>query len=332
MRQQTVPLRFLSAMAAALSILFALTSGAVAATTQSITLHPGWNAVFLEVQPDERAPAALFKDLPVESVWTWFDRTSSVEFIRDPSEGLWAQPGWSVYAKSPDKAAATNLYAIFANRAYLIKLGGRQSVTWTVTGAPSTGNTLWAASSFNLVGFRVNPNNLPTFAEYFSSSPSHAGKPVYRLSAQGVWEPVANPAVTAIKPGDAYWVYCDGPSSYQGPVSVQVLGGELDYGTTSDLNSVTITNDSTAARRVTVKSQPAVDWFTYQFFNVSTGFNEYPKLDTWTLELSAGRQTNIWLAVRRELLDSGISLGNLEITDDVGSRFLIPVKVEQLAQ
>jgi hypothetical protein len=316
-------------MVAVLVICLAVTTGAVAATTQTITLHPGWNAVFLEVQPDDRAPATVFKDLPVESVWTWFDRTTSVEFIRDPADGLWAQPGWSVYAKSPDKATAINLYAIFANRAYLIKLGGRQTVTWSVTGAPATGKILWTPNSFNLVGFHINPNNPPAFAEYLSPSPAHAGQPVYRLSSLGAWELVATPAATTIKSGEAYWVYCNGSSTYQSPVNVQIMGSGLDYGTISDMNTVTITNDSTTTRTATIKFQPPADWFTYQSFNATTGLNEYPKLDTWTLQLSAGRQTNIWLAVRRELLATGVYEGNLEITDDVGSRFLVPVRVEK---
>lgn len=330
MKQYEALIRFFAEMAAVLLLLFAFSSGSMASTTQTITLRPGWNAVYLEVQPDERSPATVFRDLPVESVWTWFDRTSSVEFIRDPAEGLWAQPGWSVYTKSPEKAALTNLYAIFANRAYLIKLGGRQNVTWSVTGAPATDKTLWTADSFNLVGFHVNTANPPTFAEFLSSSPSNAGQPVYRLSSQGVWELVANPVTTAIKSGEAYWVYCNGSSTFQAPVKVQIMGSELNFGTTTDMNSVTITNDSTATRTATIRFQPSSNWFTHQLFNATTGFYEYPKLDNWTLQLYAGQQTNIWLAVRRELLTTGLSQGNLEITDDVGSRFLIPVSVEKL--
>ncbi len=65
-------------------------SAFAASTTQSFTLHPGWNSVFLEVQPEWTAPAegffantfypnAAIAD-PV-SVWRWIPGTSMVEFI-----------------------------------------------------------------------------------------------------------------------------------------------------------------------------------------------------------------------------------------------------------
>lgn len=327
-----VPKGLFPALAAALMVFLAVATGALAATTQQITLHPGWNAVYLEVQPESKTPAAVFRDLPVESVWTWFDRGSSVEFIRDPSEGLWAQPGWSVYAKAADKATVNNLFAIFANRAYLIKLGGAQHVTWTVTGTPATDKTVWTPNSFNLVGFHVNPARLPNLADYLSVSSALKGQQVYRLSAQGAWEPVANPATTPIRSGEAYWVYCSGASTFQGPLSVQTAGNELDYGTSTVMSSVTITNDAAVPRTATVRFQPAADWFTYRSFNSASGLYDYLKLEALTLPLAAGRQTNLWLAVRRELLANGVSQGTLEITDDAGSRFMIPVRAEKLAQ
>ncbi len=43
-------------------------------TTQTIPLRPGWNAVFLEVQPEPRECEALFSGLPIESAWGWNKR------------------------------------------------------------------------------------------------------------------------------------------------------------------------------------------------------------------------------------------------------------------
>jgi hypothetical protein len=329
MLQRTVHARLFFGVAVMLVMFCTAFTNAMAATSQIFTLRPGWNAVYLEVQPAVTTPAEVFKNLPVESVWTWYGRTSSMQFIRDPSEGLLTDPGWSVYSPSPDKAAAVNLFAIFANRAFLIKLGGTQSVTWTVTGTPATTATTWIPDSYNFVGFHVDPAAPPTFDTYFAASPSHKGQPVYRLSSQGKWELVATPAATATRSGEAYWVYCKGASSYQGPLSIPLLDA-LDFGTNAVMKAIILTNnDATRTLKATVTYQPAADWFTYQSYNATSGFFEYLRLDSKSIDLAPGRQTNLWLAVRRELMSKGTYQGTLQITDDLGSRFRIPVSAEK---
>ena len=51
---------------------------------QTIHLNTGWNAIFLEVFPDEPNPDFLFKDTPITQVLTIFAKDSSVQFIEDP--------------------------------------------------------------------------------------------------------------------------------------------------------------------------------------------------------------------------------------------------------
>ena len=53
--------------------------------TQQFSLVTGWNAVWLEVQPDPDDSETVFSGLPLSSVWTWNPR-SSIDFIQDPSE------------------------------------------------------------------------------------------------------------------------------------------------------------------------------------------------------------------------------------------------------
>src|SRR5580765_2794861 len=66
-------------------------------TTQTITLNPGWNAVFLEVQPANDDCDVVFQGVPVESVWAWNRRFSSVQFIQDASKLVPGQPDWLTY-------------------------------------------------------------------------------------------------------------------------------------------------------------------------------------------------------------------------------------------
>ena len=66
-------------------------------STQTITLQPGWNAVFLEIQPTPRDCDTLFSGIPVESVWSWNRQFSTVQYIQDPNSLLPGQPDWLTY-------------------------------------------------------------------------------------------------------------------------------------------------------------------------------------------------------------------------------------------
>ena len=38
--------------------------------TQTFTLQPGWNSLWLEVQPENNDASVVFAGLPLESAWT----------------------------------------------------------------------------------------------------------------------------------------------------------------------------------------------------------------------------------------------------------------------
>jgi hypothetical protein len=332
----------ISIFLAALSISLAINSFVAQAqseVTQTFTLNPGWNAIFLEVQPDPRDPAAVFAGLnDLDSVWTWLSRESTAEFIQDPSEGLYGQPGWHAYfnAVEPDfRAKLTNLYAVLGNQAYLLKIkdtapaGG---LIWNVTGAPSMRKIRWLADSFNMVGFQVDPNDPPSFAAFFAPSPTHAGQAMYHLNNQsGRWEYIQNPAAVNLKSGEAYWVYCEGSSTYRGPLRVDLpMSAGLLFGAALTRHTVTLTNLSTAARTVNFGLSGEVVLY-YREWDMAEGYfrwrplNEMPAL---TLQPESSR--NVWLEVRRELMDSGLSESLLEIRDDQGIRFRVPVSAEKI--
>ena len=68
-----------SCKSAALALLlYGATANANPTMDQPIELSPGWNAVYLEVEPEDKAPAVVFATLPagltLESAWTWDER------------------------------------------------------------------------------------------------------------------------------------------------------------------------------------------------------------------------------------------------------------------
>ena len=174
---------------------------AVTDVTQTFVLQPGWNSVFLEVRPEANEAEAVFGGLPLASAWTWNPAGPKVEFIDDPTEQMVPSPQWLGYFPRPrPESILTNLFAVQANRAYLLKIDGNVPVTWTVTGTPEVQDYRWAPDSFNLVGFPVDPQQQPTFGQFLAPSPAHVGQPIYRLVA-GQWQEIASPFGTAIQLG-----------------------------------------------------------------------------------------------------------------------------------
>ena len=103
---------------------------------QQLVLKPGWNAVFLEVDPVPNECNALFAGLPIESVWDWNRTADSAQFVQDPSTLIPGSPGWLTwFPPSHPSANQMNLFALRDGRPYLIKLADNApATTWTVTG------------------------------------------------------------------------------------------------------------------------------------------------------------------------------------------------------
>src|SRR5436190_8895501 len=195
------------------------TCGAEHSRTQQVSLQRGWNAVFLEVAPENTDPAAIFAGLPIDVVATYLSRSSSAQFLTDPGAKMFKDAGWGVwYAESRPDAFLKTLHTIAGMQAYLIRVTA--DCVWSVTGTVQSQETTWTPNSYNLVGFSVHAQAPPTFAQFFSGSSAHNHNKIYRL-ANGAWRRVSNPAAETMRSGEAFWVYCQGNSTYRGPVRVE---------------------------------------------------------------------------------------------------------------
>jgi hypothetical protein len=308
-------------------------SHAASEVTQSFSLHPGWNAIYLEVQPDPSDTETVFSELEnLESVWAWLDTHSTAEFIRDPDEGLWNQPGWGVYHTAPERQFLNSLHAVIAGWTYLIKLAGDEDVSFQVTGIPSIKKTEWNPDAFNLVGFHVNPSNSPFFANFFSASSAHSTLTIYKFSAtSGKWEFVDNPASVEVDSGEAYWIYSEGSSSYQGllDIDLPLLGG-LNFGQYADTLTIALHNVSDAAMTVAIEPLSADISLTYRTYNSTLGAYEWPPLEQMPdITLAAGTQQSVKISVRRADLQTDQADSVVQISSSTGTRLLVPVHVEK---
>jgi len=229
--------------------------------TQTIVLNPGWNAIYLKVTPDDGddltnddfETATVFADFldlsgpQISSVWTWLPHRARIEFVQNQStEDLLSQPGWlRFFPTLSSDAFLTNLHAVSANRAYLVKLEGGDGANLVITGKPVLPRTQWVPDTLNFIGFHVDPASPPTFTDFFAASSAHTNPVVYQLdSASGVWE-LKDPMTTNIDPDLAYWIYSDGGSSYTGPVQLD-RGKTLNYGSIIGSLNVGMRNLSTS--------------------------------------------------------------------------------------
>jgi hypothetical protein len=316
-------------------------------TTQTVPLRPGWNAVFLEVQPEPRECDAIFAGPPVESAWGWNKRFSPVQFISDPAKLILPSPNWLAWLPAIHPLAAqVNLFILEGGKCYLIKLPDNASPTnWVVRGIPSVRKPEWNSDSFNLVGFHVDPATPPTFQSFFAGATGITATNIYRLGTNGYWQQVTNPTTAKLSYGEGLWIKTVGASDFAGPLT---LGLEqrngLDYGRTLTEQTLRIRNNSTTLKTVTINTLTSTN-------PPSTAFPDYAgsvPLNYWVLNtrtggwfrlpsqlitnLSTGQELAFRLEAHRASMNpytapvgrDALYQTLLEIKD-ANSRFLVPV-------
>jgi hypothetical protein len=306
--------------------------------TQEFVLRPGWNSIFVEVTPAQIEPSRVFEGIPVESVWARSERVTTSDFVRNQNEVPWNDSGWRVFrpAQLPG-AFATTLHAILANRAYLVHLGGTASITWRIQGRPSLKHPAWVPDAFNLRGFPIDPNNRPTFLEFFRPSTAHfdaAGgrlEAFYRLETDGLWRPAApNDRMT---PGEAFWAYCRGASTFVAPLQVRAdFDEQLDFGPVAPELSLRLLTLGSLAREARVVPVSEAGRSLWSIFSLSpaNGQISWPALGSeLRRSLTPGQSTLLRLAPRRSLFPDERATEILTITDGSGARWWVPLSADR---
>jgi hypothetical protein len=319
-----------SRLLALLLTLLAVASPTQAASyQQTITLQPGWNAVYLEVDPELRDLDAVFSGIPVASVWRWMPSRGEARFIRDPAEGLENLEGWFGWFPEPrPEAFLSSLFRLEGGTAYLIRISGSQSHQLVVTGRPRFRPPRWELNAFTLTGLPVDPAQPPTFAEFFSASPAHQGQPVFRLGSDGRWQEVTAPASTTIRSGEAYWIWTSGRSRYQGRLHVILEQGDsIEYANALDEVRVVLrnrsgTNGSFLVERLGTQPMP----LRYRIEDPETGEIGWPDLQqNLLLDAPSGSDIFLTLAIQRGAFAVPRMDEILSIRDEHGQRVLLYV-------
>ncbi len=323
-----------SLAAAALAALAALSTGTepeLAANqfperTQELELRAGWNSVWLEVSPADTAADAVFADLPVDVCARHLRPVAGGEFIRNPAEQPFNQEGWSVwYAPTREDAAIRTLDRIHGHAAYLVH--ARAACRWTVAGTQQFRSHRWKHGGFTLAGFAVDPERPPTFAQYFAGAAGRVGSRIFRL-VDDRWQ-LAAPA-TRIRPGEACWVYAEGDSDYQGPVTVDLGLPALDFGTTSERLALKLVNSSAGEATLSAEllAPGAAGTLPIQQVDLHAATlttTTHAVTGSGTV-LPGGTAETLRLSLRRDLMAQPAQTALLKITDGAGACVLVPVR------
>jgi hypothetical protein len=218
-------------------------------TTQQISLVAGWNAVWLEVEPQDASgqplpPTSVFNtsvNTAITVIASPKPLTGLAEFFGDApasESGTFNSDGWEQWLKV-DPAGASDLVMTTGNRGYLIK--SDSDITFdVVNGKARFFRPKWTPDRYNLVGFGIDGAVPLSFSDFFASAgTTHPLTKIYTLAAGGAWAPVT--AGSNITDGQAYWIFSAGPSDFMGPVSVDfdnAITGRLNFGGPDDAVAV----------------------------------------------------------------------------------------------
>ncbi len=299
--------------------------------TQTFTLHPGWNAIYLEVDPLNGAdPADLFGDLPVLSLWTHYQPESRVQFIDDPRAGLWNQPGWRVWVPAGTADRVVNLYRLQAQRGYLVELGGDQTRQLSITGRPVTRQPKWQAQAFNLRGFPVDAAAPPRFSDYLATEPALAAGDIVRLQRDGQWTPVSPNSL--IEPGVAYWVYAGNAVNFSGPLRPTRDAETLTFFGEGNTRRLSIQNPAAGRTLTLLWADPAqsVPMMVHDF-DATTGEYTWRPFQPGSYATDSRGRLDLRLVVDRAALTEDNAAGVLTVLEPDGTRLWLTVDATDLA-
>jgi len=321
-----------------LALLLAMNGSAetVVLRTQTLRLEKGWNAVWLEVEPEAASLAALFEGQPVDIVAAFTLPVSEAQFAKSTAINVQTLGGWTVWF-APHRADAklSRLGRLSGNRGYLMH--ALEPATLEIRGDVRLAQVRWTPDSYNLVGFSVESPGGPTFKQFFQGSPAHNHNKIYRL-AGGAWRQVLAPDAEAMRAGEAFWIFCDGASDYPGPLQVSssaLLGVHLTDAGTCNLSFLNRMGHPLAFRLehapegnsevpmsalISVLKDNVIGQAGQARVNFPAG--------AWTQafpEYETGAGVTLPLALRPQGLAKGDYASLLKVTTDLGSVTYVPV-------
>ena len=284
--------------------------------TQEIALEPGWNAVWLNVQPVERCDE-VFWGTAVEMVWKWDGGLFRPDFRTTPGDLGTHERQWFCWRPESSGLSALNtLFGLEANTGYMIKLReDAEPVIWSVKGAAVAPMVEWRPNAFNLCGFPVMLDG-PSFAAFFADCDEVnavvGSDALFAVGPAGERIPIRSTAHTHVERGKAYWIKADNPRGFMGPLEMRA-GRSIHFSDQVPYSSVKLRNITDEPLNVVLTlreseaapvGEPQVAGVAYAL--ARRGMGDWVDLQhsAMTLELAAGRDAEVSLALNIEALSA----------------------------
>lgn len=308
---------------------------------QTVSLAKGWNAVYLQVEPEDPRCEVVFADWPVTSVSLYNMEHAFAQYTESPDEPVnrraefltWA-PGLPEGANDLNRVIAGHAYIIFATASCQRALTGRPAVP-RIEWVPGT-------NACNLVGFRQQET--ATFGTYLSGAGFDGGKlSVWGVGGTNGSGPTLQPVgaftglnTALIERGKAYFIACDKVSTFSGPVNVSPEGtGGIFFPSNNVYQTLRMKNEHGAPLTVTLKpansaaapsgAVPALP--VLHAFDYLEGW--LPLTNAVQRILAAGEEWTLPLAVDRTGMVADQPYGGLLVcSDTAGGRVEIPLEAE----
>lgn len=245
-------------------------------TTQAVSLVKGWNAVYLNVSPDQTCNQ-LFAGINVSAVYQ-HNPLLNAQYETSPAQPLQRAPEWLTWNNGGSNSLPPTLFALRAGQAYLIS--NDAPYTLVLTGRVETISRTWRADDWHLTGFDVAPGGSVTFAQYFGTEMAHIAK-LQRVDSDGISRDIDSG--TAIERGRAYWIKTKGKLNVDAPISID---GGIWLNAADATSTLTVSNRSASASNTLTftltdsllasNAVPLMRWVdsegAYQTVPVNTGF------------------------------------------------------------
>jgi hypothetical protein len=318
---------------------------------QTISLSEGWNAIYLQVQPDSNSCDVVFSDWPVSSVNLYNMERTAVQYVENPDEPLDVSPEFLVWVPG-QPAGATVLNSVIAGHSYLIF--ATNEFTQVISGRPAVPRIEWipGTNKVNLVGFaKKGTAKFGTYIKgagfHFDSDPNLGISDVSGTSTNGYdIIPWFGLDMKDVLPGKAYFIACDKASLFSGPVKVSPAGtGGVIFSADSSHETLRLKNESGGVLNVTLSVtnsarspagiQPILPDLLY--FDYQEGWKPFKLLFAENQlglvvvekQLQADEEWTVPLAIdRTSMVPTNLYGGVLVCSDDAGGEVKIALEAQ----